>query len=719
MIRTRSVLLVSLIAVMAAMFCLAGPAPAAVLTWDPAGDGSGSGGAGTWNLSLWSSSGSDVTWSDNNDALFQGTGGAVTLSAPVTATSLTFNSAGYSITGNTLTLAGDTPTITTSAASGTIGSVIAGTSGLTTTGPGTLTLTGANTYSGATVVSTGTLKLAGIPSGYVGYYSFDNTNGSTVINGGSGGAAYNGTLFGTAAITSGGLNGGSAMSLPSSTDQSGLYLGTSGIPVPNGQFTASLWFYGLYGGTGYRTAFKNRTGADDMYFLNADGNQNLEAYSQASGGFQFAGPTQFSMSGYANQPAWHMLTVVGNGTNSTYYVDGAQAGSPLSWVTNLDIGQVGGAASDANRNLAQKIDEVYVYNTALTAGQVQQLYTFSPAGPAANSLPAGTPLSIAGGASVDLSGVNPTIGSLSGGGTVTNTCAGSTVLLTINGDGGNFSGVIQDGGAGMVVALSMTGGGTQVLSGANTHSGATTINSGVLQLANANAVQNSTVVVNANSGLQFATGVGTFTLGGLAGTGSMALQDTASGAVTLQVGNNNASSLYGGNLSGAGGLVKTGTGTLTLTGIANSYTGATRVTQGTLQLGGAPVGAVASYSFNNVSGSTIVNDGSGGAAYNGTLFGSGTIAVGAGLRGGNAMALPANSPGCLMLGSSGIAVGSGNFTASLWFYGLYGNSYGGSFENYTGEGSMYILDSTSNHYLEAYSGGFKYATPNQFWLFRF
>ncbi len=42
----------------------------------------------------------------------------------------------------------------------TIQSVIAGTNGLAKAGPGTLILTNANTYTGWTVVSNGTLKLA-------------------------------------------------------------------------------------------------------------------------------------------------------------------------------------------------------------------------------------------------------------------------------------------------------------------------------------------------------------------------------------------------------------------------------------------------------------------------------------------------------------------------------------------------------------------------------
>jgi len=109
----------------------------------------------------------------------------------------------------------------------------------------------------------------------------------------------------------------------------------------------------------------------------------------------------------------------------------------------------------------------------------------------------------------------------------------------------------------------------------------------VLVLGEPNALQNGTLSLTTTSinSLKFGPGIGTFTLGGLAGTGSFALTDTASGAITLQVGNNNGSTTYAGGLSGVGGNVtKLGNGTLTLNG-TNTYTGATTLSAGTLALG--------------------------------------------------------------------------------------------------------------------------------------
>lgn len=65
----------------------------------------------------------------------------------------------WSVTGNTLTLAGGTPTITTTT-DATISSLVTGSAGLIKNGAGKLSLTGTNnTYSGGTVISAGTLSI--------------------------------------------------------------------------------------------------------------------------------------------------------------------------------------------------------------------------------------------------------------------------------------------------------------------------------------------------------------------------------------------------------------------------------------------------------------------------------------------------------------------------------------------------------------------------------
>ncbi len=149
------------------------------------------------------------------------------------------------------------------------------------------------------------------------------------------------------------------------------------------------------------------------------------------------------------------------------------------------------------------------------------------------------------------------------------------------------SGVISGSGN-----LNKAGLGTLVLANSNTYTGGTSISQGALELASAVAVQNSTVSVNVNNGVQFSPGIGAFDVGGLSGSNSLTLNDTSGSAVALAVGGNNADTTYSGSIGGNGGLVKSGSGSLTLTG-TNSYTGGMIIDPGTVSItSDAALGAV-------------------------------------------------------------------------------------------------------------------------------
>ncbi len=196
---------------------------------------------------------------------------------------------------------------------------------------------------------------------------------------------------------------------------------------------------------------------------------------------------------------------------------------------------------------------------------------------------------------LDLNGYDATINGLAG---TTGTVLGQVLnngsdnkVLTVGNAGAtaNFTGIIKDNsGTGGTVGLAQTGSGTLTLSGANSHTGGTTVTQGILSLGSAGAL-GSTGTISMNGGtLQFsASNTTDYTSGSRLKIedGKIAVFDTNSQPVSF------ASALQTGIL-GNGGLRKDGNGTLTLSG-ANTYTGATTINTGTLKLTGGSLGNTA------------------------------------------------------------------------------------------------------------------------------
>jgi fibronectin-binding autotransporter adhesin len=116
-------------------------------------------------------------------------------------------------------------------------------------------------------------------------------------------------------------------------------------------------------------------------------------------------------------------------------------------------------------------------------------------------------------------------------------------------------------------ALLKDGSGTVILGAANTYTGITTIENGVLQLGNALALENTNVDVDVNNGLNINSL--NATLGGLSGSGNVNISNQ-----TLTVGYDNQNAEYAGLLSGTGIVIKVGGGIWTLDG-PNNYSGGT------------------------------------------------------------------------------------------------------------------------------------------------
>ena len=273
-------------------------------------------------------------------------------------------------------------------------------------------------------------------------------------------------------------------------------------------------------------------------------------------------------------------------------------------------------------------------------GTSPQINTGGAAHSIANDISLAATTSFTTGSNLTLSGaISGTVGmDKSGVGTLTltqvPTHTGITTIsagtLNIGGGGavgGGFGGDIVNNGALVIdsssgISLnSLSGTGTLTKNGSGllvsgatwTHSGDTTINGGAI----ANSI-NSTGRLTVNTGGQYDSGGSTF--GSLAGSGGfVGINGVAS---TMTVGGDNTNTTYAGLLGGDGMLVKTGTGTLTLTQMP-TITGITTISAGTLNIGGG--GAVGGgFGGDIVNNGALVLDSSSGISLN-SLSGTGTL----------------------------------------------------------------------------------------------
>jgi autotransporter-associated beta strand protein len=416
--------------------------------------------------------------------------------------------------------------------------------GLIKNGAGILTLTATNnTYTGPTTVNAGTLRISPDP---VLHLSFDNVNGSTVINDGTGGAAMNGTLIGAAAISTNGGRFGNALSLN----------GTASYVVVSNKVTSldcnaggAGWTYALWiktataGATcGYQGDGTWTSTAQTTFYLNNNGSSSGGV---RAGGVRY-GDRWLTGTAALNNSAWHFVAITVNSSTKAIYVDGnvdARTGT-TGWVdagsTTASQFWIGESPDTGDGDVPMNglIDEVYVFGRALSQAEVQSLMTANQLGNR-QELPPATALTLAAGATFDMSRLSQTIGSLAG-------AAGASVLLgtgtnTSNLALGNatnttFAGTVSGNGT-----VTKNGAGTLTLAGPNTFAGATLINAGTLACGQSS---NSNLVATLQPLLWFTfSQVGSGVVTNL-GTGGSALNGRLTGTASIS-----ASGRYGSCLS--------------------------------------------------------------------------------------------------------------------------------------------------------------------------
>lgn len=224
----------------------------------------------------------------------------------------------------------------------------------------------------------------------------------------------------------------------------------------------------------------------------------------------------------------------------------------------------------------------------------------------------------------------------------------------------SFGGIVSGSGS-----LEQAGTGRLTLTGANTYTGGTTISNGTLQIGNGgttgsitgNVTNNGSLVFKRSNDVSFEGSIGGSGSLVQAGTGTLILTGTnwyAGGTTissgTLQLGNggtrgrisgdvtNNGSMVFdygyqsgvmqgfSGVISGNGNVVKSGQGTLILTG-DHTYTGGTTISAGTLQIGqlGGVIGTAGSIIGDVTDNGALVFARGDDLTFNGVIRGNGSL----------------------------------------------------------------------------------------------
>lgn len=178
--------------------------------------------------------------------------------------------------------------------------------------------------------------------------------------------------------------------------------------------------------------------------------------------------------------------------------------------------------------------------------------------------------------------VGSLIGDAAGAGSVI--ALGSKVLTVGSTNQSTMVAGLRDGGLGGGTGGSLVkvGTGELELAGTNSYTGLTRVEAGRLKAASAGAFAPSSGVVLA-AGADLDIGAWDQTIGSLAGAGSVVLGNVPN---RLTIGTNNQSTEFSGAFQADGGIIKVGTGTLTLSGTSTN-TGNSRVEAGTLHVDGS------------------------------------------------------------------------------------------------------------------------------------
>ena len=479
-------------------------------------------------------------------------------------------------------------TIDTNSQNVTFASSLQGTgSTLTKAGVGTLFLVGANTFTGNTVVSAGTLNL-------MNSLALQNS----VI--GSAGIVFDSSVASNA-FTVGGLTGGGTLVLQNNAAS------PAPIALTVGNNTATASYTGVISGAGSSltkigSGIQVLTGANSYSSGTTVSSGTLQIGNAAANG-TFGTGTYVIQSGatlllnYATAvgPTW--ANISGAGTlelNSAQAVNGTANWSAVApslsagfaGTLRLDNGRINGIPSNfgGTTNFIFNNGSQFLAFDGTNNGASYvwpQIFSINGLGWGEANFNLGA-IRVAGMAATFSGAI---------------TLLGNAGLFTQGSSAGSIrvNNVVSDGGAGFGLTINAVG--TPItLAAADTFSGGTTVVTGTVNLSNPLALQNSVLTPGGTATVFDSSVAGNaFFVAGLAGSASLALRNNATtpAPIALFVGNNNASSSYGGVLTADGSISKIGTGSLAVSG-QSTFTGGVTVLSGSILFNASTTGNVAS-----------------------------------------------------------------------------------------------------------------------------
>ena len=496
-------------------------------------------------------------------------------------TNVNISSSIKSLSGNGNVILGNN-NLTISNANDIFAGVISGQGGIILAA-GTLKLTNTNTYSGFTKINAGTLVLANVSGSSLSQTTdiIINNNGTLDLFGNS--QTIN--SINSSSINSNIVNNGiTASTLVISGNGTSVFAGN----IKDGTGTIGLSLSGIgnltlsqtntYSGITTISSGKlllgvnNAISSSSDLIMNGSGILDLSGYSQTILSLSSDNlNNSIILNSFINSNS--IITV--KGTKSTLYTgiikDNSGTGGTISLV-------VAGSSTLKLTGI-----NTYTGNT-----NINEFATLILANNNTNTIPAISTIYLNGNGTLDIFGYSQTFSSIYGSSaltTITNNGI-SPATLTINGiTPGYFNGAIKDGTSLVSFTLSSTG--TYTLSGSNTFSGITTLNSGTLKLGSTNSFsQNSDVVMNSNSALDLAsysTVIGSLSSSSL----QTRVLNSVSGVSALSVSGTHSTNFAGLIIDNSGsgtGIVSLNiatTGSLALTGV-NQFSGGLTLSSGTL-----------------------------------------------------------------------------------------------------------------------------------------